>query len=90
MAGLIERRTAGLIRVRHEPAAVVRLAVELCERGRRWPRMPEDDDGIIVGGVTLPRLALDSDLSGCDQALAVDERLAVLAAESPAAIRNFA
>jgi HPr kinase/phosphorylase len=75
MAGIVERRTAGLITVRHEPAAVVRLAVELCERGRRWPRMPDDDDGLIVGEVTLPRLALDSDLSACDQALAVDERL---------------
>ena len=75
MAGVIERRTAGLITVRHEPAAVVRLAVELCERGRRWPRMPDGNDGLIVGEVTLPRLALDSDLSVCDQALAVDERL---------------
>jgi HPr kinase/phosphorylase len=90
VAGLIERRTAGLIRVRHEPAAVMRLAVELCDRGRRWPRMPEDDDGLRVGEVTLPRLALDSDLSVCDQALAVGERLGVLAAESPGAIRNFA
>ena len=83
MAGVIERRSAGLITVRHEPAAVVRLAVELCERGRRWPRMPNDDDGLIVGEVTLPRLALDSSLSVCDQALAVEERLAVLTAESP-------
>ena len=83
MAGVIERRTAGLITVRHEPAAVVRLAVELCEPGRRWPRMP-DDDGLVVGEITLPRLTLDSGLSVCDQALAVDERLAVLAAESPA------
>ena len=82
MAGLIERRAAGLITVRHEPAAVVRLAVELSERGRRWPRMPDDDDGLSVGEVTLPRLALDSDLSGCDQALAVEERLDVLKAES--------
>jgi serine kinase of HPr protein (carbohydrate metabolism regulator) len=89
MAGVIERRTAGLITVRHEPAAVVRLAVELCERGRRWPRMPDDDDGLIVGEVTLPRLALDSDLSVCDQALAVDERLAVLTAEEAEAIGNF-
>ncbi len=78
MAGVIERRTAGLISVRHEPAVVVRLAVELCERGRRWPRMPDDDEARIVGGVTLPRLALDSGLSVCDQALAIDERLAVL------------
>ena len=48
MAGVIERRAAGLITVRHEPATVVRLAVELCERGRRWPRMPDDDDGLVV------------------------------------------
>ncbi len=82
MAGLIERRSAGLIPVQHEPAAVVRLAVELCERGRRWPRMPDDDDGLTVGEVTLPRLALDSELSGCDQALAVEERLGALTAES--------
>jgi energy-coupling factor transporter ATP-binding protein EcfA2 len=84
VAGLIERRSAGLFRVRHEPAAVMRLAVELGGRGRRWPRMPDDDDGLMIGEVTLPRLALDSDLSVCDQALAVGERLAVLAAGSPA------
>jgi HPr kinase/phosphorylase len=84
MAGVIERRTAGLIAVRHEPAAVVRLAVELCERGRRWPRMPDDDDGLVVGEVSLPRLALDSGLSVGDQALAVNERLAVLTATSAA------
>jgi hypothetical protein len=80
MAGVIERRMAGLIAVRHEPAAIARLAVELCERGRRWPRMPDDDDGLVVGDVALPRLALDSGLSVCDQALAVEERLAVLTA----------
>jgi hypothetical protein len=56
----------------------MRLAVELGGRGRLWPRMPDDDDGLAVGGVILPRLALDSDLGVCDQALAVDERLAVL------------
>jgi serine kinase of HPr protein (carbohydrate metabolism regulator) len=89
MAGVIERRTAGLITVRHEPEAVVRLAVELCERGRRWPRMPDDNQSLIVGEVTLPRLALDSDLNVCDQALAVDERLAVLTAERADAVGNF-
>jgi HPr kinase/phosphorylase len=82
MAGVIERRMAGLIQVRHEPAAVVRLAVELCERGRRWPRMPDDPDCLTVGGVELPRLALDSSLGVCDQALAVEERLAVLTASA--------
>ena len=82
MAGVIERRTAGLLAVRHEPATVVRLAVELCEREQRWPRMPDDDKGLAVGEVTLPRLALDSGQSACDQALVVDERLAALAAGS--------
>jgi serine kinase of HPr protein (carbohydrate metabolism regulator) len=85
MAGFIERRIAGLIEVPHEPAGIVRLAVELCERGRRWPRMPEDHDGLIIGDVGLPRLALDSGLSVCDQALAVEERLAVLT--DPARLR---
>ena len=82
MAGVIERRAAGLIAVRHEPGTVVRLAVELCERGRQWPRMPDDDKGFSVGEVTVPHLALDSGQSACDQALMVDERLAAMAAES--------
>ena len=63
MAGIIERRMAGLIAGRHEPAAIVRLAVELTERGRQWPRMPDDHDGVTIGGVRLPRLALDSGLA---------------------------
>ena len=32
MAGIVERRLAGLIAVRHEPAAIVRLVVDLGER----------------------------------------------------------
>lgn len=89
-AGTIERRMAGLIAVRHEPAAIVRLAVELGERGSRWPRMPDDNDSLVIGEVGLPRLALDSGQSACDQALAVEERLAVLAAERPDRSGNFA
>jgi serine kinase of HPr protein (carbohydrate metabolism regulator) len=84
MAGVIERRMAGLVAVGHEPAAIVQLAVELCERGRQWPRMPGDDAGLVVGEVALPRLALDSGLSVCDQGLAVEERLVALTAEKPA------
>jgi HPr kinase/phosphorylase len=86
MAGIIERRVAGLIAVRYEPEAILRLAVELSERGRQWPRMPDDHDGVTVEGVWLPRLALDSGLSVCGQALAVEEQLAVLAADNPARI----
>ncbi len=82
MAGVIERRMAGLVAVPHEPAAIVRLAVELGDPGRRWPRMPDPDDGLIIGDVRLPRLALDFSLSVCDQALAVEERLAMLTTQS--------
>jgi HPr kinase/phosphorylase len=87
MAGIIERRMAGLIAVRHEPAAIVRLTVELCERGRHWPRMPDERDGVTIGGVRLPRLALDSGLSVCDQAVSVEERLVVLRAENQGRLR---
>lgn len=90
IAGVIERRMAGLIAARHEPAAIVRLAVELCERGRLWPRMPDDNDSLTVGEAELPRLALDSGLSVCDQALVVEERLAGLTAKKQPAIRIFA
>jgi serine kinase of HPr protein (carbohydrate metabolism regulator) len=86
MAGFIERRMAGLIAVAYEPAAVLRLAVELSERGRQWPRMPDAHDGVTVEGVRLPRLTLDSGLSVCGQALAVEEQLAGLAADNPARI----
>jgi serine kinase of HPr protein (carbohydrate metabolism regulator) len=87
MAGIIERRMAGLIAVRHEPAAIMRLAVELRERGGQWPRMPDDHVGVTVGEVRLPRLPLDPCLSVCDQALAVEERLAVLARETAGRVR---
>ncbi len=90
MAGVIERRAVGLLAVRHEPATVVRLAVELGERERRWPRMPDDVKGLAVGEVTLPRLAFDSGQSAGDQALVVDERLVALAAEAADSVRNFA
>jgi hypothetical protein len=86
-AGIIERRMAGLVAVAHEPATIVRLAVELCERGRTWPRMPDDPDFLTVGEVRLPRLALDSRQSASEQALAVEERLTILAAANKEGIR---
>ena len=82
MAGVIERRTVGLLEAPSEPAGVVRLAVELSERPGQWARMPDDHDGVTIVGVKLPRLALDCGLSACDQALAVEERLGVLAAQN--------
>ena len=57
LAGVIERRMAGLLTVGSESAAVVRLIVELSEPGRAWPRLPDDpgpydarrDRGAAVG-----------------------------------------
>jgi HPr kinase/phosphorylase len=80
LAGLIERRAAGLVEASHEPAAVMGLLVELSERGRVWPRLPDDPDIVIVEGIRLARLALDSGNSAADHALAVDERIGIIAA----------
>ena len=74
-AGMIERRGAGLLRVASEPAAVIRLIVELSGRDRTWPRLPDDPDLIATAGISLPRLALNSSESASDQALAVADRL---------------
>lgn len=82
MAGVIERRMAGLIAVGDEPAAIVRLAVELSERGRTWPRLPDAPDILAIDDVSLPRLALDSGHGAADQALAVEERLKALTADN--------
>jgi HPr kinase/phosphorylase len=81
VAGLIERRMAGLVTTPHEPAALVGLAVELSGRGRTWPRLPDDRNILTLEGVDLPRLALDSSQCASDQALAVDERLAIVTAD---------
>ena len=83
LAGLIERRAAGLVRAPHEPSAVVALFVELSEPGRTWPRLPDEPNVMTVEGVGLPRLALDSARAAPDQALAVDERLRIIAAANP-------
>ena len=80
LAGLIERRSAGLVTAPHEPAAVIGLMVELSERGRRWPRLPDEPDIASVAGIRLSRLALDSGRNSAEQALAVDERLGMIAA----------
>ncbi len=87
LAGLIERRTAGLLSVVSESAAVVRLIVELSQPGGAWPRMPEAPDVMTLRGIEAPRLALDSGLSASDHAVAVEERLVLLAADKRARTR---
>ena len=58
MAGIIERRTAGLMRVDCAAAAVIRLVVELSQPGRDWPRLPEEPELLMIAGVRVPRLRL--------------------------------
>jgi serine kinase of HPr protein (carbohydrate metabolism regulator) len=60
LAGLCERRCQGLIEAPYEAEAVLRLIVDLAERGATPPRMPEAADLYdSLGGVTLPRLRID-------------------------------
>jgi HPr kinase/phosphorylase len=82
LAGVIERRMAGLLTVDCESAAVVRLVVELSEPGRSWPRLPDDPDISTFVGFEASRLALSCDESASDQAIAVDERLSLRPANS--------
>ena len=89
VAGLIERRGAGVIAVAHEPAVVLRLAVELSERGESWPRMPDQPESLELEGVVLPRLLLNSGASASDQAVAVEERLAALRRDDKNGNSNF-
>ncbi len=82
LAGVIERRMAGLLAVGCESAAIVRLVVELSEPGRSWPRLPDDPDFLTLMGFEAPRLALRCGQSASDQAIAVDERLGLTSANS--------
>ena len=60
LAGLCERRCEGLVEAPYEARAVLRLIVDLPERGATPPRMPDAADLYeTVCGVALPRLRLD-------------------------------
>jgi serine kinase of HPr protein (carbohydrate metabolism regulator) len=76
-AGKIERRGRGVISVVNEPAAVVRLIVDLFDRaGPPPPRMPaEAEETAQIFGLSLPRLALDPASGPLDQAVVVLEAL---------------
>lgn len=55
LAGLIELRGVGILRRDHEPCAVVGLVVDLAAADAE--RLPECDE-TVVGGITMPRLAV--------------------------------
>lgn len=75
MAGLIERRSAGVLSAPSEPGAVISLVVALSGRNRSWPRWPSEPDETILEGIAVPRLALDSAASATAQAMAVAQQL---------------
>jgi HPr kinase/phosphorylase len=53
-AGLIETRGLGLVRIAHEPAAVLRLVVDCVPSQERLPE--EGDQAVEIGGLVLPRI----------------------------------
>jgi len=77
-AGLIERRAAGVQSTPSEPAAVIRLVVELSGRDCSWPRWPGEPNECALEEISVPRLALNSALSATDNAMSVEERLELL------------
>lgn len=69
--GQIEQRGRGILKIGAEPAAVVRLVVDILPADQA-PRLPEADRSYIkLCGVELPLLALPKAASAGDLALAV-------------------
>jgi serine kinase of HPr protein (carbohydrate metabolism regulator) len=76
-AGRIERRFEGLVAVAAEPAAVIRLVVDLAGRGESPPRLPEEGELTAeILGVRLPRAPLDPAHGPADHVRVVLESLA--------------
>jgi serine kinase of HPr protein (carbohydrate metabolism regulator) len=76
-AGRVERRFEGLIAVAAEPAAVIRLVVDLAGRGETPPRLPEEGElSTEILGVRLPRVPLNPAHGPTDQVWVVLESLA--------------
>ena len=75
VAGLIERRAAGVRTAPSEPVAVIRLVIELSSPNQSWPRWPSERAETHIEGIGVPRLALNSAASSSDNAISVDETL---------------
>ncbi len=61
IAGLLEIRGLGIVRVPHQDAAVIRLVVDVVPGEARLP-----DDGalrILIGSIELPRIAVNGPLA---------------------------
>jgi len=70
LAGLLEVRGVGLMRVAHEPSAVVGLVVDLADAEAQ--RLPDAAGRTAkIGGIDLPRLAVASGVPALPSVLAV-------------------
>jgi serine kinase of HPr protein (carbohydrate metabolism regulator) len=56
IAGLVEQRWRGVVPAAVEAAGVIRLVVDLVEHSP--PRVPPEDEDVLLGTVSLPRLVL--------------------------------
>jgi len=79
VAGLIERRGFGLVRIDAEPAAVAHLLVDLLAAGAGLDRLPEKAaESCELAGLRLPRIAFDGSSTTWERArsilLAISER----------------
>jgi serine kinase of HPr protein (carbohydrate metabolism regulator) len=62
IAGLLEIRSVGIVRVPHQDAAVIRLVVDFAQE--EASRLPEDGaDRILLGGIELPRITVNGPLA---------------------------
>jgi serine kinase of HPr protein (carbohydrate metabolism regulator) len=67
LAGQIEIHGLGIVRQPFEPAAVIRLVIDLCEQPPRYP--DEQDRNIVLCGVMMPRLRMRAGAGSADIAL---------------------
>ncbi len=76
IAGMLERRGIGIVAVEHEPAAILRIVVDL-DAGLE--RMPEETSQIAeLHGVKLPRLHLAIGQPVLEQARRILDRVEVI------------
>jgi serine kinase of HPr protein (carbohydrate metabolism regulator) len=67
IAGQIEARGLGLLRLPYEPACVLHAVIDLEPHGQLPPRLPEaDQTTVALLGIALPRLRA---ASGCEGAI---------------------
>jgi HPr kinase/phosphorylase len=60
LGGVCELRGVGLVEVPYEEAAAIRLVVDIADRGRAPPRIPEDADKYTtLCNIVRPRLRVD-------------------------------